>query len=130
MSPKLPLGSFKWVEKSPQFNEDFIKSYNEDSDEEHFLEVDLQYPENLHSLPNDLPFFPGKMKIKKKNKKLANLLNDRKEYVIHIRNLKQALNYGLVLKRVYEVIKFNQEAWLKPYIDLNTELKKKCEKRN
>ena len=52
------------------------------------------------------------------------MLNDRKEYVIHIRNLKQALNYGLVLKRVYGIIKFNQEAWLKPYIDLNTELKK------
>ena len=70
MSPKLPLGSFKWVEKSPQFNEDFIKSCNEDSDEGHFLEVDLQYPENLHSLHNDLPFFPGKMKIKEKIKNL------------------------------------------------------------
>ena len=56
------------------------------------------------------------------------MLNDRKEYVIHIRNLKQALNYGLVLKRVYGIIKFNQEAWLKPYIDLNTELKKKMRK--
>ena len=70
MSPKLPLGSFKWVEKSPQFNEDFIKSCNEDSDEGHFLEVDLQYPENLHSLHNDLSFFPGKMKIKEKIKNL------------------------------------------------------------
>ena len=48
---------------------------------------------------------------------------NKKNYVIHIRALKQALNYGLVLKRVQRVIKFYQEAWLKPYIDINTELR-------
>ena len=46
-------------------------------------------------------------------------------YVIHIRNLKQALNHGLVFKKAHKIIKFNQKAWLKPYIDMNTELKKK-----
>ena len=46
--------------------------------------------------------------------------------VIHIRNLNQALNYGLVLKRVHRVIKFNKKAWLKPYIDMNTNLRKKA----
>ena len=50
--------------------------------------------------------------------------NDESPYVIHIRNLKQALNHELVLKKVYRVIKFNQNAWLKPYIGMNTNLRK------
>ena len=64
------------------------------------------------------------MKTEKVEKVVANLHN-KTEYVIHIRNLKQALNHGLVLKNVYRVIKFNQNAWLKPYIDTNTDLRKK-----
>ena len=51
------------------------------------------------------------------------------EYVIPIRNLKQILNHVLVLKKVYKVIKFNQNAWLKSYIDTNTDLRKKWKKR-
>ena len=47
-----------------------------------------------------------------------------KNYVVHIRSLKQALSHGLLLKKVHRVIKFNKEAWLKPYIDMNTELRK------
>ena len=53
---------------------------------------------------------------------------DEKNYVVHIKSLKQALNHGLILKKVHRVIQFNQEAWLKPYIDINMELKKKSEK--
>ena len=52
-------------------------------------------------------------------------LHDRTKYIIHIRNLKEALNHGLVLKRVHKVIKFNQNAWLKPYVDMNADLKSK-----
>ena len=63
------------------------------------------------------------MKFGKVEKLVANL-HDKTEYVIHIRNLKQALNHGLVLKKVHRVIKFNQNAWLKPYIDMNTDLRK------
>ena len=48
------------------------------------------------------------------------------EYVIRIRNLKQALDHGLVLKKIHEVIKFNQNAWLKSYYDMNTDLRKKA----
>ena len=65
------------------------------------------------------------MKIEKVEKLLANL-HDKTEYVILIRNLKQALNHGLVLKKVHRVIKFNQNAWLKPYIDMNIDLQKKA----
>ena len=51
--------------------------------------------------------------------------DDKTEYVIDIKNLKQALNYGLILKRVNKVIKFNQKAWLKPYIDMSIKTKNK-----
>ena len=64
------------------------------------------------------------MKLEKVEKLVASL-HDKTEYVIHIRNLKQALNHGLVLEKVHRVIKFNQNAWLKPYIDMNTDLTKK-----
>ena len=55
---------------------------------------------------------------------MANL-HDKNEYISHIRNLKQALNHGLVLKKVDKAIKFNQNACLKLYIDMNTDLRKK-----
>ena len=59
-------------------------------------------------------------------KKLVCNLCDKKNYIIHTRSLKQALNHGLILKKVHSVIQFNQEAWLKPYIDMNTKLRKKA----
>ena len=67
------------------------------------------------------------MKIKKFDKLVANLL-DKTEYVRHITNLKQPLNHGLVFKKVHRVIKFNQNALLKLYTDMNTNLRKKIKK--
>ena len=52
-------------------------------------------------------------------------LHDNRKYIVHISILKQALDHGLKLKKVHRVIEFNQEAWLKKYIDMNTELRKK-----
>ena len=63
------------------------------------------------------------MKIERVHNLVANL-QDKTEYIIHIRNLKQALNRRLILKKFHRVIKFNQNAWLKPYIDMNTDLRK------
>ena len=74
----------------------------------------------MHS---DLPFLPERMKIDKCNIIVCNLY-DKKDYVVHIRSIKQALNHGLILKKVQRVLQINQEAWLKTYIDMNTELKK------
>ena len=56
MSQKLPVNEFEWIADTSLFYEDFIKNYNEESDEGYFLEVDIQYPEKLHELHNDLPF--------------------------------------------------------------------------
>ena len=104
--------------------EGFIKNYNEESYKGYFLEVDVQYLVKLNDLHNDLPLLPERMKTEKVEKLVANL-HDKIDYVIHIRNLKQTLNHGLVLERVHKVIKLNQNAWLKPYIDMNTDLRKK-----
>ena len=93
---KLPVNNFEWIEDTSQFNEDFIKNYNEENDQEYFLEVDVQYLEKLDDLHNDLPFLPERMKIEKVRKLIANF-HDKTEYVTHIRNLKQALNHGLFL---------------------------------
>ena len=109
MSQKLPVNNFEWIVDTSQFNEDFTKNYNEESDEGYSLEIDVQYLEKLHELHNDLPFLPEGMKIEKVERLVANL-DDKTEYIIHIRNLKQALNHGLVLKKVHKVIKFNQNA--------------------
>ena len=110
MLQKLPVNNFEWIKDTSQFNENFIKNYNEESDEGYFLEFDVQYLEKLHELPNDLPFLPERMKIEKLKKLGANL-HDKTEYVIHIRSLKQALNLGLAFKKFFSrVIKFNQNA--------------------
>ena len=63
------------------------------------------------------------MKIDKCKKLVCNL-HDKKRYVLHIRSLKQALDYGLKLEKIHKIIEFNQKSWLKPYIDMNTELRK------
>ena len=69
-----------------------------------------------------MSFLSEKMKIKKFNKLVCNL-HDKKEYAVHIRTLKQALNHRLILKNVHRVIQFNQEVWLKPHIGMNIKLK-------
>ena len=124
MLQKLPVNNFEWIEDASHFNKDFTKNYNEESNKGYFFEVDVHYPEKLHDLHNYLPFLPERIKIEQVEKLVANL-HDKTEYVTLVRNLKQALNHVLVLKKVYRVIKFNQNAWLKPYIDMNTNLRTK-----
>ena len=101
MSQKLPVNKFEWIRDTSQFNEDFIKNCNEKSDEGSFLEFDVQYLEKLHELHNDLPFLLERMKIENVEK-LVGSLHDKTEYVMHIRNLKEASNHELVLKKFIE----------------------------
>ena len=126
MSQKLPVNGFMWYnEYLSDFNEEFIKNYDENSDEGYFLEVDIEYPKTLCGSHKELPFLPERRKLEKV-KKLVCSIEDKEKYVIHIRALKQALNHGLILKEVRQVIRFNQAAWLKPYIDRNTTLRKEA----
>ena len=122
MSKKLPVNGFKWLD-SNKINKEFIKNYNENDKKGYILEVDVKYPKKLHDLHSDLPFLPERMEINKCKKLVCNLY-DKKKYVVHIKPLKQALNHGLKLKKIHRVIEFNQKAWLKRYIDMNTELRK------
>ena len=90
-----------------------------------FLEFDVQYPEELYELHNDLSFLPERTKIGKTEKGLANFY-DKKEHVIQIKTLKKALTHGLVFKKVHRFFNLKQKTWLKLYIDMNTELEKKA----
>ena len=117
--PQVVLNGEKNILK---FDEDFTKNYNEDSDKRYILKVYVEYPENLHDLHNDIPLLPEKMEINKREKLVCNL-NNKNNYIVHIMALKQALTCGLIFKKVQNVIEFNQEAWLKPYIDINTNLR-------
>ena len=100
----------------------FIKNYDGNSDKRYFLEVYVEYPKNLFSLHRDLPFLPKRKKIEKCRKLVCDFF-DKKKYVVHIKALKEALNHGLILKKVHRVIQFNQKAWLKPYIDMKTKFR-------
>ena len=95
MPQRVLVNNFEQIKHISQFNEDFIKNYNKESDKGYFLELDDWYIEKLHELHNDLQFLLDIMIIEKVKKLVANL-HDKTEYVIHIRNLKQALNHGLV----------------------------------
>ena len=109
VSQILPVDKFEWIEETSPFNGNFIKDYNEESDSEYCLEVDVQYPEKLH----ELMYYTNYTNImiyhfyqKKWNLKKSNLL-DKNEYVIHMINLKQPLNHGLILKKVHRMIRFD-----------------------
>ena len=107
------------------FNKIFIRNCDENSDKGYFLEVDVEYPKELFDLHKDLPFLPESKKVNKVEKLICSI-EDKEKYVMHIKVLKQALNHGLVFKKVHRVIQFNQEDSLKPYIDMNTKLRREA----
>ena len=125
MSQKLPANNFKWAKDISEFDEDLLKSYKYENDEGHFLEADVKYPETLDEVHNDLPFLPERIKIGKVGN-LITSLHDKTKYVAYIRNLKQALHYGFVLKKVHRINKFDPEVWFKLYINMNLNLRKKA----
>ena len=143
MIQKLPYRSLKWDDK---ITEDDIINY--DNGRTGFiLEVDLEYPKELHDLHNDYPLAPEVMNVKanmlsekqveiyklingskepkdEKTNKLILNLNDKNKYVVHIRTLQFYLKHGLKLKKIHRAIKFEQKEILKPYIEFNTEKRK------
>ena len=123
MRKKLPVDNFQWEINLSIFTKDFIKNYQEESDTGYLLFVDVIYPKNLREKHKYLPFLPEKVK-RNKVIKLTCEITDKNNYSVSIFALKQALNHGLILKKVHSVISFRQEAWLKPYIDMNTQLRK------
>ena len=102
-----------------------IKNYDENSDKGYIFEVDVKYPEKFFMLHSDLVFLPERMNINKCTKFTCTIQN-KENYIINIIALKQAINHGLKLKKVHKVTEFDQAAWLKPYIDMNTDLRKQA----
>ena len=121
---KFPVNNFEWIEDTSQFYEDFIKNYLKESNEWYFPQVDVQYLEKLRELQNNLPFLPERTKIKNVEKLVADL-HDKTEYVTNVRNLKQVLNHGLILKTFHRVIKFNQKACPRYWYEHRSKKKKK-----
>ena len=144
MSQYLPYGSFKWL-SDEELNKIDLGKYKEDSRAGLVLEVDLEYPKDLHELRNDYPLAPEKVKVSKDmlseycNKilekykisfrmvnKLIPTLNNKKEYVVHYRNLQLYMDLGLKVTKVHTALKFKQSPWLKQYIHFNTNKKKEA----
>ena len=110
------------LEDTSQFNEDLYQNCNEESNDGYLFEVDVEA--ELYHLHNDLRFLPEIMKIEKVENPVANF-RDKNEYVIRIRNLKQAINNRLVLKKLHRLIKFNQNAKTKYFHEHRSKKKSK-----
>ena len=142
MSQYLPTGRFKWMTQK-QIDKIDLAKYKEDSDKGIILEVDLKYPKELHDLHNDYPLAAEKIKVTNdmlseycKNisdkynisiglvHKLIPTLSNKKNYVLHYRNLQLYQSLGLKVDKIHRVLEFKQSPWLKQYIDFNTEKRK------
>ena len=143
MNQYLPYGGFKWIDPE-SFSFDNVRA---DSETGHILEVDLIYPKELHDTNNEYPYCCEHTVVENemlspyakyiaekhvlvggKNRKLISSLTDKKRYVIHEMNLKQAVDAGLVLTKIHRVIEFKQKPWMKDFIDFN--INKRKESKN
>ena len=124
MSQALPTGEFRWIDVKEEDPKELIEKLVNNSKWKYgyLLEVDVDYSKELHDSHNDLPFLCEKIRVNGVEKLVPNLFNKEK-YVIHIKALKQALDHGLVLRKIHRVIQFKQSSWMKEYIDINTKLR-------
>ena len=123
MSQPLPTGGFYWVEfDESKYLKWIVNELAKCEDRGYLLEVDVAYPRKLHDHHNNLPFMCGKMKINGVEKLVPDLCYKRK-YVIHIKALKQAIDHGLVLKKIHRAIEFKQSLWMREYVDFNMRLR-------
>ena len=143
MSQPLPTGGFQWVDDCDRLMETIIE-HHADSREGYILEVDLEYPGELHKAHNAYPLAPERMVVKKEGmseyqhelldvgvassevEKLVPNLYNKNRYVLHYRNLQLYLSLGMRLTKVHRALRFQQSRWMEPYIRLNTELRKKA----
>ena len=139
MVQSLPVSDFEWVINPKDVD---VRLISDDASRGYILEVDLEYPAHLHDLHSDYPLAaekkliteemlsPYQQKLKQdlgykpaKVEKLVPNLWNKRNYIIHYRNLKQVLSLGMKLMKIHRVLTFKQQPWLKPYIELNTQLR-------
>jgi len=154
----LPYKDFEWldegeipVSENDDDNMRMIKELTacsniEEDHQGYILEVDMDYPDELHDKHNSYPLLPERIEIQGEqysdyqksclektesdvcvSTKLIPTLRDKKKYVLDIRFLKCAMEHGLILRKIHRGIKFTQRAWMKPYIELNSRLRAKAE---
>lgn len=134
MSQSLPVNNFGWLTRGEiEILQENLMTLPADGTEGYILEVDLEYPRELHDLHNDYPLAPERRKVHKEllspychqliedmdmkytpSEKLVPNLNDKQHYILHYRNLQLYLSLGMKLTRVYRVLGFDQSPWLKP----------------
>lgn len=138
MVQSLPKSGFHFVDV--ESHKDEVLNAREDSENGFIVEVDLEYPEELHDLHNDYPLAPERVKVGNdmlsdyakslKNsmnmkgvivEKLVPNLNNKTKYVVHYRNLQYYLQKGLRITKFHRILKFKQSKWLEPYIMFNTD---------
>ena len=115
MSQTLPIKDFKWM------NDEELEKW---TDYSCILEVDLEYPDELHDKHNEYPLAPERITVNKVKKLIPNL-NSKEKYVLHHKNLRQYLSLGLKLTKIHRGLKFHEKPWMKEYIQLNTDLRTK-----
>ena len=144
MNQKLPSGNCQWI-PCPEYTN--LNSYDENSAKGLILEVELEYPPELHNLHNDYPLAPEKISVQPKMlsdysqeilekekmkigsvEKLIPTLRKKEKYVLHYRNLKLYFKLGMKLKKIHRALEFSQSNWLEKYINFNT--KKRIEAKN
>ena len=135
---KLPYENFDWLDEKEIAALD-IESYDADGDEGMILEVDLDYPAELHDKHADFPLAPEHLVIKRdmlspaarqfmtnnnhqftEQTRLAPNLRNKTNYIVHVKNLQLYLELGMKLQKIHRALKFSQCAWLKSYIDFCT----------
>ena len=147
MFKKLPIGTLKWAKK--KLTERDIKDWGENNEFAFILEVDLEYPNHFHDEYSDYPLSPenlniqekmllehqkalhrycydGKQATNEKQPKLILNIKDKDKYIVHIKTLQFYFNKGMKLKQVQRMVKFKQSAWLKAWIDFNTNKRKEA----
>ena len=143
----LPLRDFKWVDEGELKHLDIANLGHDQIG--YILEVDLEYPENLHDSHNHYPLAPERMKIEEEalspylknllashdikysssTEKLVPNLNDKKSYIVYYRTLQRYISLGLKVTKVHRALQFYEEAWVKPYVEFNIQKRKEATNR-
>ena len=142
MTMPLPTGDFRWEDPNI-ITPDLIAQYSDDDERGYLMKVHLKYPQKLHATHDSFPCAPNHMSVPMEDlssfqqdylrtnnmenvvqfEKLIPNLHDKKDYVLHMKNLQQYIKLGLILDGVVSVVSFKQSRWLSKYINLNTQLR-------
>ena len=145
MSQSMPYKGFKWIDPDKFKLRSYKDLCSNTLEKGYIVECDIKYPTKLHDLHNEYPYCPEQVNVKSEmlsdySRKIAiqhNIkdyaftklipnLNDKKKYIIHERNLRQAVDAGLIITKIHRVLKFKQKPWMQPYIKFNTEKRKQA----